>query len=110
MALPAPEPARLAEPATARTLAVRAWDLVRTLATVIDHVEALEKEDGRIQSQLLELGRITLELSRDVHELLGQMTGIERRLEDKDRLIEATIRLRIMEEIAKLRAEFRPAG
>jgi hypothetical protein len=35
--------------------------------------------------------------------MLGQMKGLEKRLEDKDKLVEATIRL----EIEKLKAEFR---
>jgi uncharacterized protein HemY len=64
-----------------------------------------EKEDARIQSQLLELTRIVLGLSNDVHDMLGQMKSIEKRFEDKDRLLEATIRLRFAEEMQKLRAE-----
>jgi hypothetical protein len=39
--------------------------------------------------------------------MIGQMKGIEKRLADKDKLVEATIELRIMEEVEKLRAEFR---
>jgi hypothetical protein len=53
---------------------------------------------------LLELTKIVLGLSNDVHDMIGQMKGIEKRLEDKDRLMEATIALRVKEEIEKLRS------
>jgi len=39
--------------------------------------------------------------------MIGQMKGVEKRLDDIDRMVEATIKVRIMEEIEKLRAEFR---
>jgi hypothetical protein len=87
------------------TVATRVWDAVRRLAAIAEHLRALEKEDGRIQSQLLELTRIVLGLSNDVHELLGQMKSIEKRFDDKDRLLEAMLRLRIDEEMQKVRAE-----
>jgi DNA-binding FrmR family transcriptional regulator len=47
-----------------------------------------------------------LELFKEVRDLSGQMKGIEKRLEDKDKLVEATVKLRIIEEIEKLRSEF----
>jgi hypothetical protein len=74
-----------------------------------DHrtVQGFEKEDARNQSQLLELNRIVLDLSGNVRDMMGQMKGIEKRLEDKDRLVEMTIKTRIMEEVDKLKAEFR---
>ena len=53
---------------------------------------------------MLELTKIVLGLSNDVHDMIGQMKGIEKRLEDKDRLMEATIALRVKEEIEKLRS------
>jgi hypothetical protein len=56
---------------------------------------------------LLELSRNVLDLTKDVRDMIGQMKGIEKRLADKDKLVEATIELRIMEEVEKLRAEFR---
>ncbi len=56
---------------------------------------------------MLELNRIVLDLSGNVRDMMGQMKGIEKRLEDKDRLVEMTIKTRIMEEVDKLKAEFR---
>jgi hypothetical protein len=56
---------------------------------------------------LLELSRNVLDLTKDGRDMIGQMKGIEKRLADKDKLVEATIELRIMEEVEKLRAEFR---
>ena len=103
----APEPPKQPEAAPAGTLAIRVWDAIRKLATITEHLRTLEKEDARIQSQLLELTKIVLGLSNDVHDMLGQMKGIEKRLEDKDKLVEATIRLQIKEEVEKLKAEFR---
>ena len=85
-------------------MATRIWDAVRRLA-IAEYLRAPEKEDARIQSQLPELTRIASPLSNDVHELLGQMKSIEKRLDDKDRLLEATVRMRIDEEMQKIRAE-----
>ena len=73
-------------------------------------LRTLEKEDARIQSQLLELSKIVLGLSNDVHEMLGEMRSIEKRFDDRDRLLEATIRLRIAEEMQKIRAELLEKG
>lgn len=49
----------------------------------------------------LEPSRIVPELSKKVRALSGMMKGIEKRLEDK--LIEATIKLRITQEVARRR-------
>ena len=107
MALPTPEPPTQREIALTGTIATRVWDAVKKLATITEHLERLEKEDARIQSQLLELSRTVFDLTKDVRDMIGQMKGIEKRLEDKDRLVEATIKIRIMEEVEKLRVEFR---
>lgn len=104
MPLPAPEPTERSEITSAGTVATRIWDAVKRLATITEYLRALEKEDARIQGQLLELTKIVLGLSNDVHDMIGQMKGIERRLEDRDKLVEATITLRIKEEIKKLRS------
>jgi hypothetical protein len=104
---PAPEPPKPAEGAPAGTIATRVWDAVKKLATITEYLRALEKEDARIQAQLLEVTKLVLALSNGVHDMLGQMKGIEKRLEDKDKLIEATIRLRVTEEVEKLKAELR---
>ena len=102
---PAPEAPQPSPTSSGGTVAARVWDAVRRLALISEHLRTLEKEDARIQSQLLELSKIVLGLSNDFHELLGQMRAIEKRFDDKDKLVEATIRLRIAEEMQKIRAE-----
>lgn len=102
---PAPEAPQPPQQSSAGTLAARVWDAVRRLALISEHLRTLEKEDARIQSQLLEVSKIVLALSNDVHELLGQMKAIEKRFDDKDKLVEATIQLRVAEEMQKIRAE-----
>jgi len=106
MALP-PEPPKPPEAQLARTVATRIWDAVKKLTTITLHLETLEKEDARLQSQLVELSRTIIDLSNDVSDMIGQMKGIETRLEDKDKLVETVIKLRIMEELQKLKEEFR---
>jgi septal ring factor EnvC (AmiA/AmiB activator) len=105
MTLPTAEPAKPPEVVVAGTVATRVWDAVKNLATISENLKTLEREDTRIQGQLLELSRTVLELTKDVRDMIGQMKGIEKRLEDKDKLIEMTIRARIMEEFEKLRAD-----
>jgi hypothetical protein len=102
---PVAEPPRQPQVTSGGTIATRVWDAVRRLAAIAEQLRTLEKEDTRIQSQLLKLTRIVLGLSNDVHDLLGQMKSIEKRFEDKDKLLEATIRLRIDEEMQKIRGE-----
>jgi septal ring factor EnvC (AmiA/AmiB activator) len=85
----------------------RIIDNAKAIATVADQLDRLEREDLRTQTQLLELTRLVFELSNKVSEATGQLKAIEKRLEDKDRLIEATIKLAIKEEADRLRAELR---
>ena len=93
------------------TISSRVWDAVKNIATVTDQLGTLAKEDARIQSQVTELVRLVFDLTKEVRDLSGQMKCIEKRLEQQDKLIEMTIKLRIMEEVEKLRAEFkRPQG
>jgi len=105
MVLPPNERPQPPEVVLAGTVATRVWDAVKNLATISEHLQTLEREDTRIQSQLLELSRVVLELTKDVRDMIGQMKGIEKRLDDKDKLVEMTIRVRIMEEFEKLRTE-----
>jgi septal ring factor EnvC (AmiA/AmiB activator) len=91
-------------------LAARIWDAVKSLAAISENLKALDKEDTRIQSQIAELVRTVIDLIKEVRDLSGQMTGIEKRLEDKDKMIEALITLKIREEADKLRAEFGAAS
>jgi predicted RNase H-like nuclease (RuvC/YqgF family) len=86
-------------------LAARVWDAVRAIATVTENLRTLEKEDARLQAQVAELGRITLELVKDVHAFAGEMKSIEKRLDDKDKLVEAIVALKVREEIDRLKAE-----
>jgi len=104
---PVPEAPKQPDIALAGSVATRVWDAVKRLATITEHLRALDKEDARMHSQLLELSRVVFDLARDVREMIGQMKGIEKRLEDRDRLVEATIILRIKEEMEKVRAELR---
>jgi predicted nucleic acid-binding Zn-ribbon protein len=101
---PTPEPPGQPDASPGGTAAARIWDAVRKLAAIAEHFRTLEREDARLQSQLLELTRIVLGLSNDVHEVLGQMKAIEKRFDDRDRLLEATIKLRITEDVQKLKA------
>jgi hypothetical protein len=73
---------------------------------ITEHLKTLEKEDARFQTQILELSRTVFDLTKDVRDMIGQMKGIEKRLDDKDKLIEATITLQIMKEAEKLRGQF----
>lgn len=107
---PAPESPREPPLQAGGTVATRVWDAVRRLAAIAEHLRTLEKEDARIQTQLLELTRIVLGLCNDVHDMLGQMKSIEKRFEDKDRLLEATIKLRIAEEMQRIRTELVEKG
>jgi hypothetical protein len=58
-----------------------------------------------LQAQVQELSRITLDLVKEAHELAGQMKNIEKRFDDKDKMIDAVIKMRIAEELEKIRAE-----
>jgi len=88
----------------AGSVAVRIWDAAKTLITISEQLKTLEKEDGRIQTQILELGRAMLGLVKDVHEMSGQLKNIEKRLDDKDKMLDAVIKLKILEEFEKRRA------
>lgn len=99
MPLAPTDPSKQPEQTSARTVLNRVVDMAKAVITVTDHLKILEKEDARIQSQIIELTRYVTDLAKEVRELSGQMKGIEKRLEDKDKLIEATIKLRIIEEI-----------
>jgi chromosome segregation ATPase len=92
---PGPPPKR-SGPVYGGGLAARVWDAVKKLAAASEYLRSLEKEDARIQSQIAELSRNMLELFKEVRDLSGQMKGIEKRLEDKDKLVEATVKLRII--------------
>lgn len=83
-------------------ISVRLWEATKNLITISDHLKILEKEDSRLQGQVEELGRNVLELVKEVHDLAGQMKGIEKRFDDKDKMIEAIIRVKIAEEIKEL--------
>lgn len=85
---------------------VRILDATKKLITITDHLKALEKEDSRLQSQVQELGRLTLDLIKEVRELSGQMKGIEKRFDDNARMVEALIKLRVAEEIEKAFSKF----
>jgi hypothetical protein len=74
---------------SAESIVARTWDWTKRLITITDHLKTLKKEDGRLQAQTQELGRIGLDLVKEVRELSGQMKGIEKRLDDKDKMVDA---------------------
>lgn len=45
-----------------------------------------------------------LEVVKEVGEISGQLKSIEKRLDDKDKMVEAIIQVRIMEALAKIPA------
>jgi predicted nuclease with TOPRIM domain len=92
-----PSPAPL--PPDSRSLLTRICDATRSIVTVADYLKRLETENARIQNQLL--SALTT-----MHDLQGQLKQIEKRLEDKDKMVEATVQLRLSEAVARLRDEF----
>lgn len=72
---------------TVGNLTTRMWDAVKKLATITENLRTLEKEDMRIQVQMTELGHHIIALIKDVGELSGQMKSIEKRLDDKDKMV-----------------------
>lgn len=110
MGLPAPEAVRQADLAPAGTTGVRLWDEVRKLATVNERLTGLDNEEARLQAQILEISRTVFDLAKEVRELSGLMKGFEKRLDDPDKIVETSIRLRVMEEVEKLRSEIRSSS
>jgi predicted nucleic acid-binding Zn-ribbon protein len=84
------------------SIALRLWEATKKLITITDHLKLLEKEDDRIRDQVTELGRAVLDLVKEVRELSGQMKGIEKRFDDKDKMIDALIKMRVSEEVEKV--------
>jgi predicted nuclease with TOPRIM domain len=74
----------------------RLADTAKAVVTVGDNLKRLEKEDQRIQTQVHELTKMVFDLSKQGSELSGQMKNIEK-------LAELTIKLRIMEEVEKMK-------
>jgi hypothetical protein len=90
---------------SAGSLAGRVWEATKTLITIGDHLKTLEIEDGRLQAQVQELARVVLDLVKEVRESSGQMKSIDKRFDDKDKMVEAVIKLRVREEIERLQAK-----
>ena len=89
------------------SIGVRIWDTTQKVFTLSYQLHQLEREDVRLQSQVQELARMVMALASSVSEMVGQMKVIEKRLEDRDKLAEATIALRIREEMDKVREQIR---
>ena len=87
--------------ASAGTVGTRVWDFISRLAT-------LTKEQERHSQRLNEITKQVFELAKDVQRIAGKLDGIEKRFDDRDKLVEAVIALRIKEEIDKLRNELKP--
>lgn len=86
--------------AAAGTVGTRIWDFIARLAT-------LSKEQERHNRLLEQLTEQLFALAKDVKRMAGRMDGFEKRFDDKDKLVEMTIALRVNEAVDKLRVEFR---
>jgi uncharacterized protein (DUF342 family) len=98
-----PPPGRIGSAlASAGTVGTRLWDFVSRLAT-------LTKEQERHSRQLEQLTEQLFALAKDVQRMAGRAEGLEKRLDDKDKMVEAIIALKISEGIEKLRSELKKA-
>jgi hypothetical protein len=93
----------------ASNLIGRIAGLTKVVITVNDHLARLDKADVKSAERLEKLAEKFVTLATIVSDLSSQMKNIEKRLEDKDKLVEMTIKLRIMEEVEKLRSEWQKA-
>lgn len=97
---PGAEPPKPLEASTAGILG-RIAETSKLIFTVSDQMARLAKEDERSQNQILELTKLVFSLSKDVAGLAGQMQGIEKRLEDREKTMEAMIALRVRDEVER---------
>jgi chromosome segregation ATPase len=86
--------------ASAGTVGTRVSDFVSRLAT-------LTKEQERHSRQLEQITEQLFALAKDVQRMAGRAEGIEKRLDDKDKMVEAIIALKVLEAIEKLRSELK---
>jgi uncharacterized protein (DUF342 family) len=86
--------------AAAGNVGTRIWDFLARLAT-------LTKEQERHSRQLEQLTEQLFALAKDVHRMAGRAESIEKRFDDKDKLVEAVTALKVKEEIEKLRSELK---
>ena len=82
--------------AAAGTVGTRVWDFVSRLGT-------LTKDQERHSRQFEQLTEQPFALAKDVQRMAARAEGIERRLDDRDKLIEAVTTLKVKEEIEKPR-------
>jgi hypothetical protein len=76
-------------------------ETAKLIFTVSEQMARLAKEDERSQGQILELTKMVFDLAKSVASMTGQMMTIEKRLEDKDKLMEMMIAVRVREEVEK---------
>jgi hypothetical protein len=74
--------------AAAGTVGTRLWDFVSRLAT-------LTKDQERHNRQLEQMTEQLLALAKDVQRMAGRSDGIEKRFDDRDKMIEAIIALKM---------------
>lgn len=79
----------------------RIANATRLIFTITDQIARLSKEQERTQNQVAELTKVMFSLNKDVATISGQMLGIEKRLEDREKLMEMTIAVRVREEVEK---------
>jgi hypothetical protein len=104
---PGAEPPKPVEPSSAGILA-RIAETSKLIFTVSDQMARLAKEDERSQNQIFELTKLVFALSKDTASLTGQMQNIEKRLEDREKLMEMTIAVRIRDEVEKAMKNWKP--
>ena len=86
--------------AAAGTVGTRVWEFISRLAMLGD-------EQKRHDRQLLLLTEQVFAVAKDIKRIAGRLDGYEKRLDDKDKMVEAIIALKVNEAIKKLRAELR---
>ncbi len=81
--------------------------LTKMVVTVNDHLDRLDKTDAKLEERLERLADKVATLATAVGNISGQLATIEKRLDDRDKLVAATIELEVLKATEKLRAEFR---
>jgi chromosome segregation ATPase len=79
--------------------------LTKVVITVNDHLDRLDKADVKIDERLERLAEKVAALAVVLSEISGQMKSIEKRLEEKDKLVAVTIELEVLKATERLPTE-----